>query len=270
MVIGSIFGLAILFIVIGYLIGSILFGQIVSKIKNVDLRSQGSGNVGATNAMRIMGKTIGFIVMALDFFKAWLPCFLSLIIYKHLMPTITDSFITYQSCGVIIYLSGLFAVIGHCFPIAYLVVLFKTKLDFEQANKYSGGKGVSSAAGLMAAISPWIFFICFILFFSIAFISKYVSLSSIIATLSIPIAVLIPWLDYLYLLNVLDANILSVPSLDKAYEIANVINYSTNWWYILTLFLIAFITTNIVVYRHKSNIIRLMNHQENKLGSKKK
>lgn len=270
MVNGMIFGLTLLFILVGYCIGSILFGQIFSKLKNIDLRSQGSKNVGATNAMRIMGKTIGFSVMVLDFFKAWVSCFLCLIIYKYLFPLITSDINLYQSCGILIYLGGFFAVIGHCFPIAYLFVLFKTKFDFEQANKFSGGKGVASAAGLMAAISPWIFIVCFILFFSIVLFSKYVSLASIIATISISVTILIPWMDYLYMLNVLDANILDIPNVNNASQIYNVINYQINWWYILGLFLICFLTSNLVVYRHKSNIVRLLKNQENKIWGNKK
>lgn len=265
---GSIFGLTILFVFIGYLIGSILFGLIVSKIKNVDIRNQGSGNVGATNAMRIFGKSFGAIVMVLDFFKSWLSCFLCLIAYKYMMPLITNDLTIYKACGIIIYFGGFFAVIGHCFPISYMYMLFKSKFNFEIANKYNGGKGVSSFAGFVAAISPWMFFVCFISFFLIVAISKYVSLSSIITSLLVPIMTLIPWMDYLYLMDTIDANILNIPSIDMAYKMPNTINYYMNWWYILTLVLTTTILSNLVIYRHKSNIIRLINHKENKIGNK--
>ena len=263
----QIFGLTLLFVFIGYLLGSILFGDIVSKLKKVDLRGKGSGNVGATNALRIMGKTVGFTVMILDFFKSWLSCFLCLIIYKYTMPLIDSNL--YSDLGVIVYLSGTFSVIGHCFPIMYLIVLFKTKFDFKEANKYSGGKGVSTAAGLMAAVSPWIFFTCFILFFTTVFISKYVSLSSILAISLIPIMSLIPWMDYLYLMDVIDANILPIPSIDKAYEISNTISYSKNIQYILVLFFSCLVVDFIVIFRHRSNIVRLINKNENKIFKKK-
>lgn len=265
MVIGSMFGLTLMFVFMGYAIGSILFGSIISKIKHIDLRNQGSGNIGATNTMRILGKTFGLIVMILDFFKSWLACFLCLVAYKFLVPIITNSHSIYSSCGILIYFGGLFAVIGHCFPIIYIYMLFKTKFNFELANQHSGGKGVSSFAGFVAAISPWMFFVCFLLFFSLVFISKYVSLSSIVTSLLVPLMVLIPWLDYFYMLNVLDSNILPIPTIDKSYNINEVINYQKNWWYILGMVLITEILTNLVIYRHKANIIRLIQHKESKI-----
>lgn len=263
----NIFGIALLFILIGYLIGNILFGLIVSKIKKVDLRSQGSGNVGATNAMRIMGKTIGFLVLSLDFLKGFISCFISLVIYKYLFKTFIDesNMFLYNHFGFLIYVSGLFAVIGHCYPIPFLVVLFKNKFDVEKASKYSGGKGVATTAGLIAAISPWLFFICFAIFFSTVLIWRYVSLSSITSAVLIPFFTLIPHLDYLYLLNTLDANILMIPSIENSGQIINVINYTTNSWYLAFIFVILLFSSSILVYRHKANILRLKTKTEKKI-----
>lgn len=264
----QIFGLILLFALIGYLLGTILFGLVVSKLKNVDLRKQGSGNVGATNTLRAMGKAFGLLVMILDFFKSWFACFVCVLIYKEVMPLINKDL--YNKLGMIVYISGLFAVIGHCFPIIYLCVLFKTKFDFEQANKYSGGKGASSAGGLIAAISPWIFIICFISFFIIVFISKYVSVSSMLGITMAPLMTLIPWLDYFYMMDIVNAGILNIPLVSQALEVVNEVSYIKNFEYLISIFFILVLSDVLVVYRHKANIKRLINKTESKIIGKNK
>lgn len=268
--IGNIFGLAILFVFIGWILGSILFGSVISVILNKKLRELGSKNVGATNVLRTIGKKAAIVVLLFDFFKSWLATFLCLIAYKELMPLIVNNDNgLYKQCGVLIYLGGLFAVLGHCYPIQYFFVLFKTKFNFVEAKKHSGGKGVSSAAGLVAAISPWVFFITAFIFFTMVFVTKYVSLSSITATIGTTFLFLIPELDYFYMLNVLDAKILNIPPTLEAGKITEVINYYDTWWYIMSIVIVFVLISIVVTYRHKENIIRLINHNENKLGSKK-
>lgn len=268
--IGNIFGLTVLFIFIGWCLGSILFGPIISMALNKKLRESGSGNVGATNVLRTIGKKSAIIVLLFDFFKSWLAVFLCLLTYKGLMPLITnnDNHL-YSACGVLIYIGGLFTILGHCFPIQYFFVLFKTKFNFEEAKKHSGGKGVSSAAGLVAAVSPWVFIITAVIFFSLVFITKYVSLASITTTLITMFWFFIPHLDYFYMLNVVNANIIAIPNVSDAGSIVKIINYQDNWWYIMTIVLIFVIISIVVVCRHKANIIRLHNHNENKIISKK-
>lgn len=156
---GKIFGLSLLIIIIGYLLGNILFGLLASKIKHVDLRAVGSGNVGATNTSRALGKKIGILVLLCDMLKGWLAVTIASVLYQTLGYSIicgidkpnNDYYIKY---GTLIYLAGFFAIIGHCFPIFYIVALFKFKFNFEEAKKYSGGKGAAATAGVFAAISP--------------------------------------------------------------------------------------------------------------------
>lgn len=265
--IGNLIGIIILFLLIGYLIGSILFGLIVSKIQKVDIRKLGSGNVGATNVTRNLGKISGAIVMILDFFKSWIATFLCLVIYKYLKNSIGNE-TDYSNAGVIIYLGGFSAIVGHCFPVSYFYALFKYKFNFQIAKKYSGGKGVSSAAGFAAAISPWFFFICFIAFWTICLLSRYVSLASIITTAFLPIWVLIPHLDYFYMLDIVDANIIiDFPPFTNPFETFKIFNYyqDTKFWYIIVIFILEFIVANLVVYRHKENIVRLYKNQESKI-----
>ncbi|MDE5545342.1 MAG: glycerol-3-phosphate 1-O-acyltransferase PlsY [Malacoplasma sp.] len=265
--IGNLVGICILFLLIGYLIGSILFGLIISKIQGIDIRKLGSGNVGATNVTRNLGKISGGIVMILDFFKSWIATFLCLVIYKYLKSSI-GSELDYSNAGVIVYLGGFSAVIGHCFPVSYFYALFKFKFNFEIAKKYSGGKGVSSAAGFAAAISPWFFFICFILFWTICLLSRYVSLASIITASFLPVWVLVPHLDYFYILDTAGADIIkNFPSFNNPFIVSQIFNYDNNakFWYIVVIFILEFLVANLVVYRHKENIVRLIKNSENKI-----
>lgn len=266
--IGKIILLIFIFSLIGYIIGSILFGLLISRTKRVDIRNLGSGNVGATNVTRNIGKTSGIIVMLLDFFKSWISTFICLIIYRSFKGWLGNSH--FEDFAIIIYIGGFFAVIGHCFPISYFYALIKYKFNFDIAKKYSGGKGVSSAAGFAASISPWMFFICFILFWSICLITKYVSLSSIITVFLLPFWTLIPQLDFFYMMGIKKLEIITIPSFSKPFDIVNIFNYHSMWWYILVLFSLELCVSILVIFRHKENIIRLINKKENKAFSKKK
>ena len=140
-----------LLLIICYCIGSIPFGYIFFKIiKKDDIRKYGSGNVGATNVNRLIGKKFGILTLILDFFKTFLPCLLTHIYLG-------------TETGV---LSGFFAVIGHIFPIWL---------------KFKGGKGVASFMAFTLATS-WPFFITFSICWLITVkILKYSSLAAIIS-----------------------------------------------------------------------------------------
>lgn len=266
----NIFFLSLLFMTIGYFNGNILFGLLISKIKKIDLRSQGSGNVGATNTSRILGKPIGILVLICDMLKGWMVVFVSSIIYQTLGHSLLSQQ-NYQKFGWIIYISGLFVVIGHCFPVFYIYALFKFKFDLSLAKSFSGGKGAAPTAGVFTAISPWIFLLAFLVFNIIFLTFRYVSLSSMIAISTVFIFILIPRLDYFYILSILNINpILDIPSVNEAYLIDNVISYQNTWPYILSLVLISFGISTIVVYKHKDNIKRLINKTEKPLFEWKK
>lgn len=271
----KLFGLSLLFILIGYTLGNILFGLLISKIKKVDLRSKGSGNVGATNTSRVLGKKIGICVLIFDMFKGWLAIFISSIIYQTLGYMIVENQqIEYEKYAILIYISGLFTVIGHCFPIFYIFAIFKHKFDLTKAKSYSGGKGAASTAGVFAAISPWIFLIAFLIFMIIFFTFRYVSLSSIVAISTVCIFTLIPRLDYLYMLNILNINPVygGYFNINEAYRIDDLIGYTYNkhWWYILTLFIISNAIGLIVFWKHKDNVKRLLTNTEKHLFEWKK
>lgn len=144
-----------LLIFTSFLLGSIPFGYILGLLKGVDIRKHGSGNVGATNVARVLGKKYGVIVYILDFLKGFIPAFLALKLFG------IDSWIT--------VLVGLAAVLGH---------MFSPFLGFR------GGKGVATASGVLFGISPLLALIVFAIWFLTFKRSGYVSLASIVAALS--------------------------------------------------------------------------------------
>lgn len=150
-----------------YLLGSVPFGLIlVKKFKSVDLRQMGSGNIGATNARRAGGWSLGFATLACDVLKGAIPVFLA-----GLMATGSDIFIK----EIWISLTAIFAFMGHLFPV-YLK--FKT-----------GGKGVATAAGCLAVISPLGLAAAFAAFVITAGISNRVSAGSLAAAAILPAGV---------------------------------------------------------------------------------
>ena len=177
-----------------YLSGSIPFGFLVTKIfGKIDVRNIGSGNIGATNALRAGNKSVGYGTLFLDIIKAIIP-----VIYVKL---------NYPDY---IFISSLCVFLGHIFPIWL---------------KFKGGKGVATYVGILFSINLTTGFVFIGVWFFTFLISKYSSLSSLIATLSIPI--------YLFFFT----------------------NQS------LVFFLIMFI---LILYTHRENVKRLKNKEESK------
>ena len=146
--------------VYSYLLGSIPFGLVLTKIfLKKDIREIGSGNIGATNALRTGNKALGYSTLILDILKAILPIIYVKIFYE-------DS----------LYVASLCAFLGHVFPIWL---------------KFKGGKGVATYVGILFAINIYFGIIFTISWFVTFFISKYSSLSSLIGAASIPIYLLI-------------------------------------------------------------------------------
>ena len=146
----------ILIIVISYLLGSIPFGYILTKFfVKKDIREIGSGNIGATNALRTGNKSIGYATLFFDIFKAIIPIiFVKIYYYEYL------------------YISSLFVFLGHVFPIWL---------------KFKGGKGVATYIGILFSINIYLGIFFGLIWFVIFFIFKYSSLSSLISSLFIPI-----------------------------------------------------------------------------------
>ena len=146
--------------IISYLMGSIPFGFILSKIfLKKDIREIGSGNIGATNALRTGNKTIGYSTLVLDVLKAITPIIYIKIFYQDFL-----------------YIASLCAFLGHVFPVWL---------------KFKGGKGVATYVGILFALNIYFGIIFTISWFITFFISKYSSLSSLVGAVSIPIYLLI-------------------------------------------------------------------------------
>ena len=146
--------------IISYLMGSVPFGFILTKIfLKKDIREIGSGNIGATNALRTGNKTIGYSTLVLDILKAVAPVIYVKIFYQDFL-----------------YIASLCAFLGHVFPIWL---------------KFKGGKGVATYVGILFSINIYFGIIFAISWFITFFISKYSSLSSLVGAASIPIYLLI-------------------------------------------------------------------------------
>ena len=155
--------LAVALLVAAYLFGAIPFGYLIAKAKGVDLFKVGSGNIGATNVGRTLGKKYGVAAFALDFLKGALPVALIVPLAKLLDADAPDALGHPDGLRVG---AGLLAFLGHLFPV-YLW--------------FRGGKGVATGAGVMAVLVPGPFAVALIVWLAVTLASRYVSLGSIVA-----------------------------------------------------------------------------------------
>jgi len=145
-------------LVIAYLIGSFPTSYLIGRIfYQTDIRQKGSGNTGATNALRTFGTKTGAVVLVIDILKGVAAIFIARYLLKHVA--------TGANFNLIESLSGLFVIIGHIYSIF---------LGFK------GGKGVATAAGVFLALLPLTLLFCLVLFSFIVYTSKYVSLGSML------------------------------------------------------------------------------------------
>lgn len=166
----------LLLIIVAYLIGSIPTALIISKkFFGVDIRDYGSGNMGATNTFRVLGTRYGTVVMILDILKGAVAVGL-----YNFLPYYFGSESELQRTNFMIGL-GLSAVLGHIFPI--------------WAN-FKGGKGVATLFGMILAIQPIVAFSCVGVFLLVLYLTRYVSLSSILASIFLPVCVLWIWNEH--------------------------------------------------------------------------
>ncbi len=140
---------------LAYLLGSIPVGWLIANIfYHKDIRQEGSGNIGATNALRIFGTKIGILVLLLDMLKG----IIAVLIAKQVIP----------GAHPLVSIAGLVAILGHIFPVWL---------------KFRGGKGVATAAGVFAALAPLGLLIGLLSFILVLWRTRYVSLGSIIAAM---------------------------------------------------------------------------------------
>ncbi|GAB6071887.1 glycerol-3-phosphate 1-O-acyltransferase PlsY [Venenivibrio stagnispumantis] len=140
-----------IYLLLTYIIASIPFGLLISKLFGRDIRKEGSGNIGATNVTRVLGKKAGFLVLILDASKGFIPTYYAYYYFQDYL---------------YISLVAIIAVIGHCFSIFM---------------KFKGGKGVATALGVLIALSGKTAFIIILFWLGVFLISGYVSLASILS-----------------------------------------------------------------------------------------
>lgn len=199
-------------LVLAYLIGSIPSAVWVSKwVFGLDIREHGSGNAGATNCFRVLGSKAGSCVMLMDMLKGFLA--VKLVLFSHL-PVAWEA---YRNLEVFL---GLASVVGHIFPIWA---------------EFRGGKGIATLFGMILSIQPLVALSLVGVFFCMLYLTKYVSLSSITASIAFPVMIV-------FIFN------------------AHELSYK--------LFAIA--TAFLVVLTHYKNISRLINGNESKVGFFKK
>ena len=155
----------ILFPIASYLIGAIPFGLLVGRMAGVDVRSAGSGNIGATNVSRLLGKKLGLITLFLDCMKGFLPIYLSSLLLQ-------DS----GDKSIYTMASGVMAVVGHMFPV-YL--------------GFRGGKGVATALGVFLFLSPPAIGISLVVFIAAVAGTGFVSAGSLLASGLFPLWLLL-------------------------------------------------------------------------------
>jgi len=151
-----------------YLIGSIPAGYIAGRIVGIDIRTVGSGNIGAANVTRVLGKRYGYPVFIVDFLKGFAAVGMSITIAKRTQPVLIPS----ELLGVV---GAVACVIGHSFPVW---------LGFK------GGKGVAASAGALFGRMPFVALVAVAVWLIIFYLTRYVSVASMTAALAVPITIL--------------------------------------------------------------------------------
>jgi len=153
-------------VLVGYLIGSVPAGYLAGCIAGIDIRKVGSGNIGATNVLRILGKRYGYPVFLFDFLKGVAAVEMSILIFDSYHPAASR-----ELYGI---LGGVSSVIGHSYPVW---------LNFK------GGKGVATTAGVVFALIHFAALVMCVVWVAAFQASRYVSVASIAAAIALPVTV---------------------------------------------------------------------------------
>lgn len=207
-------------LILSYLLGSIPTGFLLGKMKGIDIREHGSKNIGATNTGRVLGKRYAIIAYIFDMLKGAVLVFL-----------FRFEIISLEYCLLgqpLLY--GMAATLGHTSSI-YL--------------KFKGGKAVATSSGVIFGYVPWLLLVGLIIFFTVMFITKYVSVGSIVGASSV----------------LLICVVLTIVGKDPFYE-----GFTYDWYFLLFITIIFII----LIIRHKGNISRLRQKTESKINFKRK
>jgi len=227
-----------LIVMISYLLGSIPFGYLVGRARGMDIRKQGSGNIGATNVMRLLGKRAGYTVLACDALKGIIAVIVGKYIADHHSLPVSQAQTIFEGVDQVIrhttYIvrlpeaigaitAAIVCIIGHNFPVW---------LGFK------GGKGMATSAGVLIAMMPETAIGCMIVWAIVFLLTRYVSLASIAAAIALPLITMLLLMSGLL----------------------------HGWPYLY----FAIAAGILAVWRHRSNIVRLLNGTENRFVKKPK
>lgn len=219
---------ALLTALAGYLLGSISSSIIITQLFiHKDIRSFGSGNAGATNVLRSVGKTAAALTFLFDFLK----CVAAILVGKLIFSAAASMGYTglFEEYGV--YIAGVFCFIGHIYPLYF---------------HFRGGKGVVTACAMIALTDWRVFLVLLVVFFVSFFLFRYVSLSSVLSAVTYPVATF----GVTFLLDYAGSPLqLGNKPLD----------------YVIVATVVAFLMGGIVVYKHRENIKRLRAGTEKKI-----
>jgi len=244
----------VLFPAISYLLGSLSFGLIVGRLKGVDIRKEGSGNVGATNVWRVLGKGPGAVVFALDVLKGAVPALVFALIARAIAGVPS-----WKMLGIVY---GAFAIFGHVYPLFF---------------EFRGGKAVATSCGVFMVLAPLQTFTALMIWLTVLLLGKYVSVASMAAALSFLLMVLILYpsrpIERRGVLSRMQASLYPAPAVADA----RVPQGKTRDEYEQTLMgrdkllmlLLSLMAAGVVFYRHRANIKRLREGTEPKIMTSK-
>ncbi|MCZ7601735.1 MAG: glycerol-3-phosphate 1-O-acyltransferase PlsY [Melioribacteraceae bacterium] len=215
----------LIIVILSYLVGSIPTGILITKaVKGIDIRQHGSGNAGGTNVFRILGWKYGVLTILLDALKGAVAVILIARLYLGDFPfpnaTPFDDFTLVQ------IFAGLFAVIGHIWTIFA---------------SFKGGKGIATSLGFLIAIITIDMLLALAVFFVVVTISRYVSLGSILAAISVPLILIVR---------------------------ENIFHVDIQGYHTILPF--AIFIALLVIYTHRANLGRLLKGNENRISLSKK
>jgi glycerol-3-phosphate acyltransferase PlsY len=221
---------------LAFFLGSIPFGLLIAKARGIDIRQHGSGNIGATNVLRVMGKKFGIPCLLLDIMKGFVPTLLAITLIRFagqpngisitcLLPfaKADNSQLMAQSLQVI---TGLFAILGH---------------NYSPWVGFKGGKGIATSAGVVIALMPAAIVILVLIWLAVFLTTRYVSVASIIAVAVLPILTL--W---------------------GSWHHGRIQDGTWN----KPLFIFSLLVALLGIWKHRSNIQRLMAGTENRFEKK--
>lgn len=212
-------------IILSYLIGSIPNSILISKaVSGIDIRKHGSGNAGGTNVMRVLGWKYGLLVIFLDALKGAIA--VVIIARLHYGPLPFENVSPFDDFTLVQIIAGMSAVIGHIWTVFA---------------EFKGGKGIATALGMLLTLITIDMLIAVGIFALVVLISRYVSLGSIIAAISVPSTLFIR------------ENLFHV----------DIPGYSTLFPFIIGI-------TALVIFTHRKNLVRIFNGNENKISFRKK